>query len=345
MKVVILLILLSSTISAFTQDAQFSHLYAAPLYMGPSFAGATGATRITLNARDQWSAIKNEYTSFSVMADHYFFGTRSGAGFMLMKDRAGAGKLTNSFANLYYSYSVNISKKLSLRPGLQISYANRKIDYDNIVFGDQLDFEQNRETTTEASLYEDINYLDFSSSLLGIYNNYWFGITGDHLTTPNQSLMGSNSEVPIKYSLYAGAKFRITTNFNRKRSREYIYAMVHYNQQGKARQTFIGSYWEHDRTIFGIWYRGTPLAKSYENYMNSDAFIFMLGYTLNGLTFLYSYDFTVSKLYASTAGSHEITISWVFKNEKAQNKKQNKLRVVPCPMSERPKGYHQPHTM
>jgi hypothetical protein len=43
--------------SVTAQDPQYSQFYAAPLYLNPAFAGATGQNRIGINYRNQWPAI------------------------------------------------------------------------------------------------------------------------------------------------------------------------------------------------------------------------------------------------------------------------------------------------
>src|SRR5690606_11967076 len=155
----------------------FSHMYAIPLFLGPSFAGSTGGSRVAINGRDQWTAVAQEYVSYSVSADHYFRGTNNGGGLVLFQDQAGAGNLTTSYAALQYAYSFNLAKHFSLRPGLQVAYANRKIDYSRLVFGDQLGIEEIKENTLEPQLEDGITYIDFSASLMGIYQKYWFGFT------------------------------------------------------------------------------------------------------------------------------------------------------------------------
>jgi type IX secretion system PorP/SprF family membrane protein len=261
-------------------------------------------------------------------------------------DRAGAGDLTSSTVKLQYAYSLNMTKNLSFRPGVQMSYVQRTIDYDKIVFGDQLEFDVNKPSSMEPSLYQKVNYMDFSASLLTIYKKYWFGFTYDHITKPNQSLLNESSEVPLRLIAYAGAKVSVKSKFNKKRTRENMYFMVHYNQQGTAKQAYLGSYWEHNETLLGVWYRGVPFLKSYETNVNTDALILMLGFKRGNFSFLYSYDFTISKLVSKTSGSQEVTITWNWKNAESEKNKKHRMNVVPCPMSDGPRyKYHTQNSM
>src|SRR6267154_6308565 len=71
------------------QDAQFSQFYAAPLYLNPAFAGATGQARVGLNYRNQWPAIDANFNTISAYADFYIEEKNSGVGVIITKDREG----------------------------------------------------------------------------------------------------------------------------------------------------------------------------------------------------------------------------------------------------------------
>ncbi len=331
-RLLLIYILFLFAINAQGQDPQLSHWYAVPLHIGPSFAGSAGATRLAINARDQWTAVKREHVNYSVMADHHLYGTRSGIGLMYVGDFAGDGYLTTNTLALQYAVSVPITDNFSLRPGLQASYSQRKIDYSKLVFGDQLDFIQNRPETIEENLSEKVNYADFSASVLAIYTNYWMGATLHHLGRPDQSLQGGEMRIPFRYVGYMGGRFTIKTTRAKKRIRENFYLMLHYTQQENFKQGYAGAHWERGQMITGIWYRGLPFMKAYERNINSDAAVFMLGWRWNNLMCLYSYDFSLSKLIVASGGSHEVTITWKWANDKMMKKKN--MSPVACPGSE-----------
>ncbi|NLK81051.1 MAG: PorP/SprF family type IX secretion system membrane protein [Bacteroidales bacterium] len=346
-KIIYILLALLSFSHTKAQDPHHSHFYAVPLLMGPSFAGSTGGTRVAINARNQWTAIPQQYNTASIMFDHYFYGTRHGLGAVLHRDQAGAGKLATTYLQAQYAYSINASKNIAFRPGMQVSFVNRHIDYSKTVFGDQLDFIENRPNSIEPALEENNNYLDFGASLLGIYKSFWFGGTLDHLIQPNQSLNNENSIVPLKISFYTGMRFNIQTKFNNKRQRDNMYVMMHFNKQDTFKQMLYGAYWERQKTLMGIWYRGMPYLKAYQSYMNTDALILMFGYTFRQFLFLYSYDLTLSKLTANSAGSHEITIVWQRPASANEQKHKNRFKIVPCPMQDNYKSgrQHNQHNM
>lgn len=331
-RLLLLYLLVNIAFAAHAQDPQLSHWYAVPMQIGPSFAGSAGATRFAINGRDQWMSVKREHVNYSVMADHHLYGTRTGIGIMYMSDYAGDGYLTTNSLVLQYAVSLPVTDKFSLRPGLQASYNQRKIDYSKITFGDQLDFIDNRPESIEENLEEKVNYADFSASLLAIYTNYWMGATMHHIGRPDQSLLGGEMRIPYRFVGYMGGRLSFKTMRMKKRGRENVYLMLHYSQQEKYRQGYAGAHWEHGQMISGIWYRGLPFMKAYEKNINSDALVLMLGMRWGNLMCLYSYDFSLSKLIVASGGSHEVTLTWKWANEKLSKKKS--MTPVACPGSE-----------
>lgn len=328
MKKKLLFIFILGSIGVFAQDPQFSQLYSVPLYMGPSFAGAAGNTRISANFRDQWPAVDREYISYSLSVDHFFDGTNTGIGGFIYRDHSGMGNLSTTNLSLLYSYSFNLNKSFSLRPGISFSLVNRHIDYSDIIFGDQLSLEGIKPTSIEPQLYEDKYYIDFGASILGLHKTFWLGATLDHLTTPDQSLTGTKSEIPIKLNIFGGVKYVIKKR-NMRSYKKNIYVMFQYKKQEEFNQAFLGFYWENNNVITGIWYRGLPFQKTWDDYLNNDAIAFLIGYKWREYSIGYSYDFTTSQLSSNSAGAHEVTISWVRK--KKRTKKAKKV-IVPCPM-------------
>lgn len=329
MRYILLLFLFLQGYAAFAQDPQFSQIYSIPLYMGPSFAGSTGGTRVGMNFRDQWPAVDKEYISYSISADHYFSGTSNGVGGFLYRDHSGLGNLTTTNLTLQYAYAFNLDQQFSLRPGIQFSLVNRHIDYSKIIFGDQLSLQGVKPTSIEPQLEENINYIDFGASLLANHPRFWLGFTADHLASPNQSLLGSKSVVPLKMNVFGGAKF-IVKNRNFRSYRRNIYALFQYKRQEEFNQAYVGMYWENNNVITGLWYRGLPVQKTYRDYLNNDAMVFLIGYKKGEITFGYSYDFTTSRLVGNSAGAHEVSVVW--SRIKAKKKRKEKWDVISCPM-------------
>jgi hypothetical protein len=84
-----------------------------------------------------------------------------------------------------------------------------------------------------------------------------------------------------------------------------------------------------DPLVFGLWYRGLPLIKSYsEGYSNHESVILLVGLDYKDRFRIgYSYDITISQLSMSSGGSHEISVIFEWPGYS----KKSRLRRVACP--------------
>ncbi len=324
-----ILFLVFISLKSFGQDPQFSQFYANPVYLSPSFAGSTSGTRAVLNFRDQWPAIPGSFITYSASIDHYFPRYNSGVGLQVLRDQAGSGQLGLTTVAASYSYQIKFNRKWSVRPGLMLNYNIRSIDFDKLQFNDQMDIDGNSPSSIETPTLEKIQYPDAGFSFMAYNKLYWGGFMLDHIFNPNQSLIDGVSRIPIKFRLFGGRKFIVA---NAKRyNEETIKVAFSYKAQGKFDQLDLGAYWNRDPFIFGLWYRGIPLFKDYApGYINNDAFAILVGYKYKDLTFGYSYDVTISRIFSNTAGAHEISLIYLFnQNQKVRHKR--KAVIIPCP--------------
>lgn len=340
-KLLLLSILLLTLSSAFCQDPQFTQFYAAPLYLNPAFAGATGETRAILNARVQWVGLPHPFTTYAVSADHSLDKIRSGIGILATVDRAGTGGLTSTSVNAIYSYKLPLMTDWVFRPAIQFGYSSRSLDFYKLTFGDQLDLSGVSGIPT-GEFFDNsdrVQYFDFSAGSV-LYNKMmWIGISTHHLNRPDQSLNEGESQLPIKTSIHGGIKIDLT---NKVYARRYgnqrdksLTPAFNYKSQGRFDQFDIGLYYHYEPLVIGAWYRGIPGVKRYERgYGNNDSFAVLLGFKQDDFTIGYSYDLTVSRLTpTATAGSHELSLSYTFTGAGKDQKKKMKRKdmVIPCP--------------
>ena len=304
-----------------SQDPQFTQFYAAPLYLGPSFAGATIQQRVSTNYRRQWLAIPADYATFVFAYDYYFDKFNSGLGLMVMQDQAGAARLGTTYINALYAYDFKIFNTWHIRPGISFSYLRFNLNFNKLVFPDQI-IRNNAPTTVEVPPARE-NRGDIDGSISGlVYNSrIWIGFTADHLLQPNLSFYGGKTLVPLKYSFYGGAKI-INRGRLLKPADESVSVAYLYRMQGMYKQLDIGLYWFNPPFMLGVWYRGIPLLNS----TRGDALAFLGGLKFPLFTIGYSYDFTISNLVNSTAGAHEISISYEF-----TTKRKKRIHAIPCP--------------
>lgn len=330
-RVKIWLVLIFAAIAGNAQDAHFSQFLAAPTILSPSYAGSTDGSRAIINYRNQWPAIPGAFVSSAFSVDHYFFKSKSGLGLIFTNDKAGSADLKTNSLGLLYSYNISINRQWSVRPGINFSYTQRKIDYGKLVFGDQLTFNgTNPSSLVETPAKDRVGYVDFSASALLVSELYWGGITLDHLLEPNQSLTGSVSKVPLKISVFTGTRLFLKKSAGLYEE-EYVTLSAIYRKQEKFDQLDLGGYWFKKPLLLGLWYRGMPFVKSVKPaYLNHDAMVLYVGVKYNGITAAYNYDLTISRLVRFSGGAHEISLIYEFNQDQHLVKKRKKI-VVPCP--------------
>lgn len=323
------LVLLLLAKPANAQDPQFSQYYAAPLYLNPGFTGTIPGQRVAFNSRAQWTQLKSPFVTYAVSYDIYSDMLNSGFGLMAVTDKAGSANLHTTSIGALYSSKIRLSDNWMVSPGLHFAYGNRGVDFDKLVFGDQIEY--NGPTLDDAvSQLNNRNYFDFGSGVV-IYNKlFWLGYSVMHINQPNHSLLGEDAKLPMKQSIHGGMKIPIKMHPLAKVKLSAISPSFIYTQQGEFRQFDLGINLVYDPVLIGLWYRGLPIDRNYAGKINQDALIFMLGLNLKGLEIGYSYDLSISEMTGHSGGSHEISIVYQFQGLNPR-KVRRKDKFLPCP--------------
>ncbi len=323
-----LLLLLLLPLFAKAQDPQFSQFYAAPLYLNPALTGNTYQDRIILNYRKQWLGIAPGYETFCAGYDHNEPKLHSGFGGMVLRDKAGTNGLAFTHAAFSYSYEARIDHKRAIRFGTRLGYTIRDFDRGAYVFADQV-IRENDPTSIETGLRDRNAYFDASTGALYFSEQFWFGVSMNHLNRPQQTLMlNGDAQLPVRYSFHTGYRFS-TDGQKLMRSHTTMTIAAHYKAQDKWDQLDLGAYVDHERFNLGLWYRGLPGLKSYKpGYPNDESIIAMVGFTTEQqLKIVYSYDVTISMLSMRSGGAHEISLIY----EWPKRSRNRKYHMVPCP--------------
>ncbi|MTI22574.1 type IX secretion system membrane protein PorP/SprF [Fulvivirga sp. RKSG066] len=316
------------------QDPHFSQYYSAPLYLNPAFAGTGNNHRLIANYRNQWPAIANGFVTYAFSYDYNVAEVRSGVGFLATVDKAGSADLTSTTLQFIYSYKVQLSDKWVVTPGLSFGYGMRDIDFNKLVFGDQLDFsDRGQAPTTDSQVMNNLgsaNYFDFGAGIL-IYNKtFWAGFSASHINTPNKSLLDVESKVPMKKSLHAGVKIPLYNGvFKRDRVSSISPSFV-YQNQGNFDQLDVGLHFNYSPVMIGAWYRGIPIQQDTKDNVSQDALVMILGMQFDNLEIGYSYDFTISDLSSVSGGAHEIALKYSV-DVSLRRKVKHKDKFIPCP--------------
>jgi type IX secretion system PorP/SprF family membrane protein len=307
----------------FGQDPTFSQFYANALYLAPSFAGATSDYRLALNYRNQWPAVPGVFHTYSISFDKALVNFNSGIGVIATYDVAGSGELSTTNIGLVYSYDFNITQDWHIRPGVNFKFYYLGLDIYKLVFSSQM-----TGSGTGPSVYpppfENVADIDFATSALVYNDRIWAGFTLDHLLRPKQSFYGDDANLPVKINVFGGLQVLRKTRL-KQTLQEVLSVAMNFQKQADFYQSDIGLYYYRSPLIFGLWYRGIPFATS----QAGDAIIGLIGIKTNQLHIGYSYDFTISNLISSTAGSHEVSLIYEFNSSSLGQKR--KIRAIPCP--------------
>ncbi len=304
------------------QDPQFTQFYNNPLYLAPSFAGATEQHRIASTYRNQWPGLPASFRTFSFSYDHYFSNFNSGVGVLLLRDVAGSGDLSTTNIGVQYSFDIKASHFWHVRPGIHFLYTQRGIDFNKLLWGDQIS-PGSITPTIEVPSLNNKGDVDFATSVLVYSEKYWIGTAVDHLLTPDYSLYGDVGQYPLKFSFFGGAQI-IKRGRLLKPIEESLSVAFLFKHQGGTNQLDIGLYWYKNPLQLGLWYRGLPFINKETR---GDAISGLVGYKIDQFTVAYSYDFTISKLLTTTGGSHEISLIYEF----STTRKRKKRHMIPCP--------------
>lgn len=317
------------------QDPQFSQFYASPLYLNPALTGGADRGRVGVNYRNQWPSLNHSFTTMSAYIDWFSKAYESGFGLIVNEHSEGFLDYKSQEIAALYSYKLQLAKGLVLRTGVQLSYFNKDVNFEDLVFGNQIDIVNGQVIGPSGETFEKgarVNFVSASAGGLIYTNSSWLGVSLHHINQPNQSFIGEESRLMRKYSIHTGFKL----NFKRgRRLRTVAYQFqersatfaLNYKKQGPFNQLDAGVQFYLQPFVIGGWYRGIPI-QSVDRVIKNESIIALVGLELNSqLSFGYSYDFTVSKLVGSTGGAHEFSLTFEFGEIKKRTKRDTRL---PC---------------
>jgi type IX secretion system PorP/SprF family membrane protein len=327
------ILLFALSAAAFGQDPEFSQYYAAPLQLNPAFSGTASDHRLIANHRNQWPNVANGFVTYALSYDYNLSDLNSGLGFMVLTDRAGSANLQSTIVNFQYSYKVNFNRKVILSTGLNFGIGFRSIDYNKLVFGDQLAFDSDGNVPTDDPIMgtiENTKYFDFGAGLLAYSRMFWIGFAAQHLNRPNRSLLGEEAEIPMKLTFHGGVRIPLYHGPFKKERVAAIAPSFVYKQQGPFDQLDLGAYFLYEPVVVGLWYRGIPVKQNVRDNVSQDAMVIVIGFQMKKVELSYSYDLTVSDLGPVAGGAHEVALKYKLNVIESQKTKK-KEKFIPCP--------------
>lgn len=308
-KLLFALLLFVLALTTKAQDPIFSQFYAAPLQLNPGFAGTAHAPRAGAAYRNQWTGFNSAYRTYAVFYEQSIDRLNSGIGFNLEGDNAGDGILRATRFSTIYAYRLKITEDLAVKIGVEAGFFQTALDWDQLVFPDQLDPIDGPVITTSEQRPDQLNrtLFDMSSGLLLLSNRFWLGLGLKHLNAPNQGFLLVNDNLtrglPLRYTVHGGTEI-VVNKGNKAQAASFISPNFLFVAQGPYKQINIGAYAALGPVFGGAWYRHT--------FRNADAAILMVGFRQEMYKIGLSYDLTVSDLARHSGGTFELSFGFFF---------------------------------
>lgn len=286
---------------AFSQDMQFTQPSSSMIYNNPAFVGTTNEARAAFVHRAQWSSIPGAFTTQNLTFDYNLPTNKDGIGIQLMNDKSGGGLLKTIALNALYAHEVSLGADLNWRSGIGIGVGQKQLDIQQLVFEDNTGAEQPKVNNSAS-------YLDVSVGSVLHASNYWIGVSALHVTKPSVTFIDENeAHLPLRLMLMGGGKLLLKEAYSSAQQSVYIYPSLNFKMQGEVSQLDVNCSTQFYTMVLGVGYRNVPLSGA-----KNDAVTALLGVKVEGLSFMYSYDYTVSKLKSQSGGGHEVSLVFEF---------------------------------
>jgi type IX secretion system PorP/SprF family membrane protein len=325
----ILLFIGAEDISA--QDPIFTQFYNNPIYYNPGYIGLNPGFRARVNFRDQWTGLPNDFrtSTFSLDAAERNLPGSGGLGMLVMNDAAGTGLIKTNTVGIGTAARVPLQQNMVVQLGGMVSFVQKSINWDNLVFSDQLNprlgiyrtsnFKQpDRNTVTypDFSVGGVYRFNERTSSIPSIQGT--FGIAVHHVFRPNESFLGLDAPLPQRITVTGDMIFDVSEGRNSYHSRFKNEGAFRLNpsfiweKQSEFQSYSMGLNVVKSAIYMGAWYRNQLL-----DTFKANDLMFVIGFNapFNGdsrIKVMYSYDYIITDLRTAARNSHEVTLVLEF---------------------------------
>lgn len=306
-----LIALLAPVFSAEAQDMVFSSSYAAPLYVNPAFAGASGRYYANAAARSQFTAAGNVYTTFYIDENAYIPSWRSGFGLFVMNDRAAEGLFQTTSVGLAYAYGVPLSENIVLRPALQAVFYNLQRNARDVTFPDMVGTGGTTYFPVEGFSTQQV---DFAAGLVLVHPVFQAGVAVQHIGASSGETYITYGRPSMKITAHAQAIIALAGESALRLLNEWtmfeniaLTPQVKYIRQGSFNYVIAGAAIRSGGLFAGAALR-TPLQQQ------TFAAALSIGLETYLLKLGYSFDFITAggNLRGWNSGSHELFLYYSF---------------------------------
>ena len=293
-RIAILLFFLPYLLSG--QDIHFTQWMHHPVFSNPATTGLfDGEYRIHAQQRSQWGSVSIPFTSTSLGMDMSLNGV--GLGGQLLLDNAGTSSLNTTQFNLTGAYQLG-----TWRGGVQLGYAQRSIDYSNLLFPDG-----NESFASESKSFLDLGVGVLKTIEVSFDKSLELGMTHFHLNKPNTSFTQNADKLTMRHQLQANLYWQLSDYLQ-------LQPNLMYQQQSVHRELFFGTRTQVDISDF---YQRNIKLISGTMFRWGDALSILLGAQIENTHLALSYDWNVSDLVPASngLGAWEISFTHILQQQ------------------------------
>ena len=346
-NLIIFLCLANSYVLA--QDYSFSQFDLNLMYSNPAFAGYDNNNRVLLHRKNQWTGIAEKFNSnlLEINLSHELIreGIRHtkatwAGGLFIIEDHENSVIKKYQIGIIPWSFHYQLPINFFLSLGIQNTISYNKLDWNNLIFSDQIDEFGliGNETSANSPYYSQyINWFDpaFGAILTKHSHNQKktgqttsIGFSLHHLNSVIESFYNnqtSSSRLPMKYTIHAEHLANIPEHL----SRNLKYWKMFFRHEGQNRNTMQKDEFGLSTTLsnrlqleLGTIYRIARQPKDEKTKLMAESIIPLMRMRLKisqgiGMEMGYSYDFNISKLEnINTIATNEININFYFIKKK-----------------------------
>lgn len=344
----ILFSLLTCT-AGYGQDIHFSQYTSAPMLLNPALTASWNEIQLTLQQKQQWQTVDAFSTSglaFEIKASRFNWKKVDrftavykkkllkgmAFGINVYSDRAGDASMITNNINLGIAYHARIDELNAISAGIiggiiQSSISADKLRWNNQYGTTGYDPNINPNEIFDASRI----YADFGTGLLWTYGkvertisennetNIHAGVSVMHLNRPNQSFLGGEDRMHMRFTIHSAATLGMT-NTNVALCPSFLFM-----KQGKQKEITAGFlikfHLKESSKITGFKKESSFITGCYYRY--KDAIVPYFGFEFSAYSFGFSYDANISGLTTVTKGRGGIEVTFRIANPTAflyQNK-------------------------
>lgn len=308
------------------QDLNFSQYFNVPTYYNPAMTGLYAGVRARFDFRDQYPALPDDFKGYFFSAE---LGDRrlpgaGGIGLIFNTDNEGVAFIQNLTVGLSLSVRIQLAENLVTQVGVKAAYLQKTLNWEDFVFGDQLNARYGYMGTPSNFQHPDYNRVaapdfGFGFVLQGANSRQsmvgTFGLAIDHLFSPDLAFLSTGSDrLPKKWVAQADGIFTVGGSRYNNSDALKINPGIIYQQQGPFTSLQFGANFYKYNIYLGAYF------KSIWTELFQGAVVLTAGYRYPftdelSLKFAYSYDLQTNTMMAGTGGAHEITLIFEFDQE------------------------------